>query len=120
MQMEKKLSKKSIKKREFEKIQIPPPVRVVLGGLAYGIIKDTSLENLLDEESHHEFQNNITILAEFAKWFKHPEIRVLKSRDHVTVLRYLISVYMRAYHRNIKHKVFLKLSGDGEVKVITQ
>ena len=118
--MEKKLSKKSAKKREFEKVQIPPPIRVVLGGLAYGIIKDSSLENLLDEESHHEFQNNITILAEFVKWFKHPEIQVLKSRDHVTVLRYLLSVYIRAYHRNIKHKISLKLSGGGEVRIIAQ
>ena len=118
--MEKKLSKKSVKKREFEKVQIPSPIRVVLGGLTYGIIKNSSLEHLLDEESHHEFQNNITILAEFAKWFKHPEIQLLKSRDHVTVLRYLLSIYMRAYHRNIKHKIFLKLSGDGEVRVITQ
>ena len=118
--MEKKLAKKSTKKGEFEKVQIPSPIRVVLGGLAYGTIKNSSLEHLLDEESHHEFQNNITIFAEFAKWFKHPEIQVLKSRDHVTVLRYLLSVYMRAYHRNIKHKIFLKLSGDGEVRVITQ
>ena len=53
--MEKKLSKKNIVKREFEKVQIPAPIKVVLGGLAYGIIKDSSPENLLDEESHHEF-----------------------------------------------------------------
>ena len=118
--MEKKLPKEGTKKREFEKVQIPAPVKVVIGGLAYGIIKDSSLENLLDEESHHEFQNNIAILAEFIKWFRHPEIRVLKSRDHVTVFRYLLSIYMRAYHRNVKHKILLKLSSNGKVKVVAQ
>lgn len=121
--MEKKAVKESVKKREIDKAdkaQIPASVKVVIGGLAYGIIKNASLEGLLDEESHHEFQNNITILTEFVTWFKHPEIRVLKSRDHVTVFRYLLSVYMRAYHRNIKHKILIKLSSDDDVKVVIQ
>ena len=118
--MEKNIPKEATKKTEFEKIQIPAPIKVVLGGLAYGIIKDSSLESLLDEESHHEFHNNIEILTEFVTWFKHPEIRILKSRDHVTVFRYLLSVYMRAYHRNLKHKIVLKLSSTGKVKAITQ
>ena len=108
------------RKKEFERIQIPLPVRIVLGGLAYGIIKEKSLEELLDEETHHEFLNNISILNEFVAWFKNPEIRIIKSRDHATVLRYLLSVYMRAYHRNVKHQILLKLSHTGRVKVITQ
>ena len=122
--MEEKLSKEvekgNRKKKEFEKIQIPAPIRVVIGGLAYGIIKEKSLEALLDAETHHEFLNNITILNEFVSWFTNPEIRILKSRDHVTVLRYLLSVYMRAYHRNLKHQIVLKLSSTGKVRVITQ
>ena len=108
------------RKKEFERIQIPIPVRIVLGGLAYGIIKEKSLEALLDEETHQEFLNNISILNEFVGWFKTPEIQILKSRDHVTVLRYLLSVYMRAYHRNVKHQILLKLSHTGRVKVISQ
>ena len=60
--MERELSKDIAKSREFERIQIPAPIKVVIGGLAYGIIKDGSLEDLLDDESHHEFDNNIAIL----------------------------------------------------------
>ena len=112
--------KGGVGKKGFEKIQIPVPVRIVIGGLAYGIIKEKSLEALLDEETHHEFLNNISILNEFVGWFKNPEIRIIKSRDHVTVLRYLLSVYMRAYHRNVKHQILLKLSHTGRVKVISQ
>ena len=118
--MEKKSREATLKSREFSEVQIPAPVKVLIGGLAYGIIKDITLENLLDDESHHEFANKIKILSEFVEWFKHPEIRVLKTRDHITVFRYLISVYMRAYHRNLKHKIVLKLSSTGKVMVIFQ
>ena len=99
--MEKKSRGAELKSREFSEVQIPAPVKVVIGGLAYGIIKDITLENLLDDECKHEFANNIQILRISVEWFKHPEIRVLKTRGHITAFRYLISVYMRAYHRNL-------------------
>ena len=101
--MEKKTVEESVQKKKIDKVdkvQIPPPVKVVIGELVYGIIKKHSLEDLLDEESHHEFQKNIAILSEFVTWFKYPETKVLKSRDRVTVFPYLLSFYMRAYHCN--------------------
>ena len=108
--MEREIHKNIVRSKEFGEVQIPASVKVLIGGLAYGIIKNASLEDLLDEESHHEFQSNIAISTEFVEWFRHPEISILRTRDHVTVFRYLISVYMRAYHRNLKHKIVLKLS----------
>ena len=105
-------------KKKSEEITIPVPVKVLIGGLAFGIIKNSILEDLLDAETHHEFSNNITILSEFVDWFKNPEILVLKSRDHKRVFRYLLSVYLRAYNRNVKNQILLKLSRLGEVKVI--
>ena len=118
--MEKKTKQNIVESKIFNEALIPNAVKILIGGLAYGLTTDTSLEYLLDEESHHEFQNNITILSEFIAWFKRPEVKVLRTRDHVTILRYLISLYMRAYHRNLKHKIVLKLSSTGEVVAIMQ
>jgi hypothetical protein len=120
--MERKLSPSkasgTAEQKRSEEITIPTPVKVLIGGLAIGIIKNSILEDLLDAETHHEFSSNIIILTEFVKWFQNPEIRILKSRDHVRVFRYLLSVYLRAYHRNVKNQILLKLSRLGEVKVI--
>lgn len=104
----------------FNEHRIPVAVKVLLGGLAYGIITDTSIESLLDEESHHEFQSNVKALSEFIIWFTHPNTEILKTRNHETIFRYLISVFLRAYHRNLKHRIVLKVSKDGRVVSIKQ
>ena len=111
--MEKKISHNN--PGNSKQLQIPLPIKVVIGGLAYGIIKDESLKLLLDDESYHEFDSNFMILYEFAKWFINPKEKVLKSRDHLIVLRYLMSAYLRAYHRNLKHRIVRKLSNTGRV-----
>ena len=99
-------------------IKVSLPIRVIIGGLAYGIIKNKSLQLLLDDESLHEFQDKREILEEFAKWFINPKEELLKTRHHITVLRYLISVYLRAYQRNKKHGIVLKLSDTDSVVII--
>ena len=115
--MEKKISNNP---RNSKQIQIPLPIKVIIGGLAYGIIKDESLKLLLDDESFHEFDSNFEILHEFAKWFINPKEKLEKSRNHLVVLKYLISVYLRAYHRNLKHRIVLKLSNTGRVITVRQ
>ena len=114
------MEKETREKKEFQPPEIPTSIKILVGRLAFGVIKNPILKNLLDVETHHEFCNNITILQEFTKWFQHPETHILRSRDHVTVFRYILSVYLRAYHRNVKNQILLKLSRSGKVTVISQ
>ena len=107
-------------KNNFSSPKIPTSIKILIGGIAFGITTNPILRDLLDVETLHEFNNNITILQEFVKWFRFPETHILKSRDHVTIFRYLLSVYLRAYHRNVKRQVLLKLSRNGKVVVINQ
>ena len=107
-------------KNNFSYPKISTSIKVLIGGIAFGIIESPILQELLDVETLHEFSNNITIVKEFVKWFRYPENRILKSRDHLTIFRYLLSVFLRAYHRNVKQQVLLKLSRNDRVVVINQ
>ena len=107
-------------KNNFSVPTIPTPIKILIGGVAFGITKNPILRDLLDAETLHEFNSNITILQEFIAWFRFPDTRILKSRDHTRIFRYLLSVYLRAYHRNVKRQVLLKLSRNGKVVVIDQ
>ena len=107
-------------KNNFSYPKISTSIKVLIGGIAFGIIESPILQELLDVETLHEFSNNITIVKEFVKWFRYPENRILKSRDHLTIFRYLLSVFLRAYHRNVKQQVLLKLSRNSNVVVINQ
>ena len=107
-------------KNNFSYPKISTSIKVLIGGIAFGIIESPILQELLDVETLHEFNSNITILQEFVAWFRFPDTHILKSRDHVRIFRYLLSVYLRAYHRNVKRQVLLKLSRNGKVVVINQ
>ena len=95
-------------------------MKILIGGIAFSITESPILEELLDVETLHEFSNNITIVKEFVKWSRYPETRILKSRDHLTIFCYLVSIFLRAYHRNVKQQALLKLSRDDDVVVINQ
>ena len=83
--------KKGGQKKDIKEPKIPTPIKILVGGIALCIIKNPIPKKLLDAETYHKFSTSITILEEFTKWFKHPETRILVSRDHVTVFRYSLA-----------------------------
>ena len=52
-------------KNNFSSPKIPTLMEISIGGIAFGIIGSPILKELLDVETLHEFNNNITIVKEF-------------------------------------------------------
>ena len=52
-------------KNDFSSPKIPTSMKILIGGIAFGITESPILKELLDVETLHEFNNNITIVKEF-------------------------------------------------------
>ena len=95
-------------------------LKVLIGNVAYCIVHNDSIKYLLDKKSRYEFRGHRNILSDFIIWKTDPRSNILRKVEHINILRYLLSVFLRAYHRNLNHKIVMKRSHVGVLNVIFQ
>ena len=68
----------------------------------------------------NEFMEHRHILTDFLEWERNPDSQILTTKEHIILLGYLVSIFLRSFHRNANHRIVMKRSHTGSLKVIFQ